>query len=1325
MKKLLFFCILLCQMVCVKAQTGLFFGSDRLTSTVITSICQDKTNYIWVGTEYGLNRFDGYHFTHYLHQEGDSTSLLFNTVTTLFCDNQGRLWVGTTKGLQRYDEATNSFTTYTFPEGHKPHVSQLYQLRSGELLVGTSGYGLCQVLPNSTKLVERTDYKVDEHDNYFNNLYEDATGTLWKSGAGRFCCMPKGRPAQQFDTSKGIPTSIFGYQGNIVALSRDDFQMFTPPTANQHQTPVNPFDISVLGSNAGFRTALIDQQGNIYVGTLGSGLFWIPAGTNKLIRHPVRMMGLDLKSVKIWALAEDRQGNIWVGCQQHGVLMIPNRQSRFTSWSFAAQKRDIGTYVSSVCPGEDGIVWCTVQYKGVFGFNADGDIVANPQAPDGAEVIYRNDQNEYWLGTRNGLFEYNPLTGKSRLLTNYACDKFNAVVDDGHGHLVISAFSKGILVYDKAQRTMAHYDMNDPEDAVNGRLCNNWVLTMTTDREGNVWMGTGAGVSCYNPQTRSFKPYDWQVLADGTRCNAFCETRQGDMLIGTSQGLYIWRRQSNLVEQMPHAEQLYSLAIFYIVEDSNGDLWCSTSNGIWHYQSARQHWVSYINGAGLTTHEYVGSAGLHTNDDRIYFATSDGLTTFTPQQVCNGQTSKAELLLTDFIINETPVSTLTESDGHQVTKLPISQSDHFTLSYLDNTFTLRFSLLNYADAENTIFEHRLSSDEKWVRTTEGQNDITLSHLPVGTYHLEVRAIDNGEPTPSKIFTIVITPPWYRSTIAHIIYLIGLLGFLALITTLWWRHVRLNVEEEKMKFLINATHDIRSPLTLILGGIGKLKNSKIEELKSEEDLQSFKSSVLQPSVDTIDHNAQRILNLVNQILDIRKIDKQQMRLHCQKTDLKEFLQGVCKLYEFPAQERGITFTLQADDDVPPVWIDRAQFDKVVSNLLSNAFKYSYDQGEITIALSQGYDEKARGPLKQYVQVSVTDTGTGMREGTLQHLFDRFYQGTTTAHVEGTGIGLNLCKMIVDMHHGVISGRNRQDNIKGSVFTVRLPQGNSHLSEGEIDYRKDEPTSLQLKSNQKTATTYRILVVDDDEEIPRFISQELGYYYHFAMCRNGKDGLRELLTNSYDLVISDVMMPEMDGFTMLRMIRTNGNINHLPVVMLTSKTDIGNRLEGLERGADAYLTKPFSIEELHATIDNLIASRLRLRGKYSGTQMPNEQIKKIEVKGNDEQLMERIIDSINKHLSDSDFSVEMLCDEVGMSRANLHRKMKQMTGITASDFLRNLRMEQAARLLSEQKVNITQVAYSVGFSSLPYFSTAFKKHFGISPTEYIEKLESETK
>ena len=1307
MRKILFFCLLLCHVLHVDAQTGLFFGDDRLTSTVITSICQDKTGYIWIGTEYGLNRFDGYHFTQYLHHEEDSTSLLYNVVTTLFCDNHGSLWVGTTKGLQRYDDATDRFITYQFPDDNKPHVSQLLQLRSGELLVGTSGYGLCQVQPNSTALLEREDYKVDENDNYFNCLYEDAKGCLWRAGAGRFNCMLKGQPARHFDVSYGIPTAIFGFNGQIVALCRDNFQFFPSSSDIRQTAPVNPFDISAAEGKGGFRTALKDQKGNIYVGTLGNGLFWIPAGSNTLQRHPATVMGFDLKASKIWAMAEDRQGNIWVGCQQKGLLMIPNRLSRFSAWSFASQKIDIGTCVSSVCQGDDGITWCTVQDKGVYGFNAEGQIVANPQAPDNVEMIYRNGQGEYWVGTRHGLYAYNPLTGRSQLITDFACDKFNAMTDNGHGHLVISAFSKGILDYDKATRTLIHHDMASAADSLHGGLCNNWVMTVISDHDGRVWIGTASGVSCYEPQTRSFRPFGWQVQAEAIRCLSLCETRQGDMLMGTSQGLFIWHRQSNQTEPFPHSEQLRSQVISYIVEDNSGDLWCSSTNGIWHYQAAQKHWVNYVSGSGLTSHEYVNSAGLHTTEDRIFFPTSDGLTTFSPQQLKSLQIEPKKLLLTNFYIAGHAVSTLTLSNNHQVTSLPVSQSDRFTVSHLDNNITLEFSLLDYADASNVVIEHRFDNRD-WIVGKIGHNSIDLSHLASGTYHLEVRACEDGVLSPSRIITIEVLAPWYRTTFAYLIYILGVLTLLGLLVMIWWRHVKLNVEEDKMKFLINATHDIRSPLTLIMGGIGKLKKVTTDNEPKE-------------AITTIESNAQRILNLVNQILDVRKIDKQQMHLHCQQTDLKDFLQMSCKLYEFTAHERGITFTLDADDDVPPVWIDRTQFDKVVSNLLSNAFKYSYDMGEITVTLSQGQDDHAREPLKRYVQISITDTGTGMREGTLQHLFDRFYQGTTdkSAHVQGTGIGLNLCKMIVDMHHGTIAGSNRQDGIKGSVFTVRLPQGNSHLSEGEIDYHKDEPTSIRLKGKQKAATAYQILLVDDDEEIPRYISQELGHYYHFTMCRNGKDGLRELLTNtSYDLVISDVMMPEMDGFTMLRMIRTNGQVNHLPVIMLTSKTDIGNRLEGLERGADAYLTKPFSIEELHATIDNLIASRQRLHGKYSGTQMPNEQIKKIEVKGNDEQLMERIVDSINKHISDSDFTVETLCEEVGISRANLHRKMKAMTGITATDFMRNIRMEQAARLLSEQKVNITQVAYSVGFSSLPYFSTAFKKHFGVSPTEYIE-------
>ena len=290
----------------------------------------------------------------------------------------------------------------------------------------------------------------------------------------------------------------------------------------------------------------------------------------------------------------------------------------------------------------------------------------------------------------------------------------------------------------------------------------------------------------------------------------------------------------------------------------------------------------------------------------------------------------------------------------------------------------------------------------------------------------------------------------------------------------------------------------------------------------------------------------------------------------------------------------------------------------------------------------------------------------------------------------------------------------------MFEVCLPLGNSHLAENEIE-QAEEANSQQPNANSSKSSTnkHRVLVVDDDEEICRYISNELGRYYKFSTRPNGKEGLKELLTNDYDVVVSDVMMPEMDGFTMLRMIKTNANIAHLPVVMLTSKADVANRLEGLERGADAFLAKPFDLEELHMVIENLIQSRQRLKGKYSGAQQQVDKLEQPEVKGNDELLMERIMKSVNKNLSNSDFNVDMLTQEVGISRAQLHRKMKEMTGISTSEFIRNIRLEQAARLLREQKVNVTQVAYTVGFSNLAHFSTIFRKHFGISPSEYAER------
>jgi DNA-binding response OmpR family regulator len=514
-----------------------------------------------------------------------------------------------------------------------------------------------------------------------------------------------------------------------------------------------------------------------------------------------------------------------------------------------------------------------------------------------------------------------------------------------------------------------------------------------------------------------------------------------------------------------------------------------------------------------------------------------------------------------------------------------------------------------------------------------------------------------------------------------------------------------LDEEKMKFLINATHDIRSPLTLIMSPLHKLlKQEQNPEIRNE--------------LKTIEHNARRVQNLVNQILDIRKIDKQQMRLQCQETDIVQYLGNILKSYEYTARERNIEFRYLPSLDKLNVWLDRSALDKIVDNLLSNAFKYTYDGG--TIEVRVGTSDR------QMAMLQVIDTGMGIK-GDLHKIFDRFYQGggSHSLHIEGTGIGLNLCKMIVEMHHGTISAANR-DDCQGSIFTVCLPLGNSHFAKEEIL----EPEEKEKTRKQKVQSSYHVLIVDDDEEIGDYIQQELGAYYYITSVTSAREAWHQLLSVDrkwqYDLVVSDVMMPEMDGFTMLRMIKKNINVSHIPVVMLTSKSDVANRLEGLEKGADAFLAKPFDMEELHVVINNLISKNLRLKGKYSGVQQQKDKVEETQVKGNDELLMERIMKVINEHLSDNDFNVEVLTQEAGISRAQLHRKMKELTGLPVSEFIRNIRLEQAIRLLKEQKINVTQVAYAVGFSNLAHFSTVFRKQFGVSPTEYIEQnVLSETK
>jgi DNA-binding response OmpR family regulator/two-component sensor histidine kinase len=437
----------------------------------------------------------------------------------------------------------------------------------------------------------------------------------------------------------------------------------------------------------------------------------------------------------------------------------------------------------------------------------------------------------------------------------------------------------------------------------------------------------------------------------------------------------------------------------------------------------------------------------------------------------------------------------------------------------------------------------------------------------------------------------------------------------------------------------------------------------------------------------------------------------MQLHCQETNMVDFISGVCKLYQFSADQRNISFTFEHERDHVLAWIDRINFDKVISNLLSNAFKYTYDNGEVKVVLHE---------TEKNIELSVIDNGMGFKDEDPNRFFDRFYQGQNSANlgIQGTGIGLNLCRAITEMHGGEIKAQRREDK-QGACFVVTIPKGNKHLRPEQIV--TDSPVREVLSSGikgKKSFRQFRILIVDDEPEIARYIISELGDRYKFDHAINGKEALKMLLTDEYDLVISDMMMPEMDGLTLLKHIKDNTNISQIPVIMLTSKAEVEYKLEGLRGGADAYIAKPFDMEELHIQIDNLIDNVRRLKGKFSGALKQEDRIEQVEVKGNDDALMERIMRSVNANFSDPDYNVDTMANDVGISRAQLHRKMKEITGVSTGKFLRNLRMEQAARLLREGKINVSQIADHVGYADQAHFSTAFKTHFGQSPSEYAE-------
>ena len=1268
------------------ANSGRLYTSNDLSSSLIRCIIQDKYGFIWVGTNYGLNRFDGYKFSTYLCNPADTTTIQDNDIVKLYPYSKEFLFVATNRGLYKYSYLTNSFQHIVLEKhGEKIRISSLIEDGKHNLLIGTAGYGAYRLDMTTGKVTRLSRKSANSVDDFFAMLFFDDEGYLWQANHTKVLRKYKynGKsiklvsvyePKDLFSVCKLYAADKKGFfVAHVGGIMRYDYA--------SHSFSRYDFDFSAH-QGAGYISAVtLDKYGNLWLGTSGDGTFKIPHGSRKAYRVELNNQSFIFDNAHISDLLIDRDGNQWYGCYMKGLFLSNNDKNVFHPVSLDELGAGMET-ISSVVGVADGLMLFVVKNHGLYLLDEKTGNTKLLQSPAGPIKVYSDFRKNVYVYGRDGIYEYDWKHQTYRLLLPANGLSLDDMRVDAAGNIYFTSQGNGLYVWNRKSGKMTQYLMDDKRP--HKTICNNWISEIRLDSRGWLWCATANGVSCMDTKTGYFDVILSRPLLEGKTCYSTLELSDGKIAIATEMGLYLYDRKKQQTTPWPHSESISGLRIYSLKKDVKGNLWMSTAQGIWCYDSKAKSFFSFEKGNGLLTKEYLAGVVGSTSDGVICYGNSEGLTYFRPSQVKDYNEKTSAIYLSGVLL-----------DG----KMAPFIGDNLSVPFDFKSIVLSFSQLDYQSVGNIVFQYRINGG-KWISNAAGDNSFNFTGLSYGHYRIEVRTYCNGKySTYKKVINLDVLAPWFLTVWAKLLYLFLILGLTAAAIIVYLRKKKRDMEEAKMQFLINATHDIRSPLTLIMEPLKKLK----ERLGNAEEYQA--------DIDTIDRNAQRLLTLVNQILDKRRLDKHQMNLSCRETNLVEFSQGLVSLFTYNANLRGINIRLEMPETPVNAWIDRNKLDKAIANLLSNAFKYTPNGGEIIFRIEK-QDKK--------VLLYVIDSGKGLgKNDDAKTLFERFYQGKNSAdmHLGGSGIGLNLCRSIVRLHGGDVTARNREDGTSGACFIIELPLGKEHLKDSQIN--SDYVVNGKKQQRGAASRNSKILLVDDDIEICRYIKTELSDWYRFVICNNGKEALKQLLSGDFDLVVSDVVMPEMDGITLLRNIKGNANISHVPVIMLTSKSEISDRLEGIKLGADAYLAKPFSLEELHLTIDNLIDNVRRLKGKFSGALKQDDKVEKVEVKGYDEELMERIMKVVNENLSDSDFNVEKMCDEVGVSRTQLHRKLKEMTGVPTSEFLRNIRLNEAARLIREHKINITQVSYMVGFANNSHFSTAFKKYFGMSPTEYAAK------
>ncbi len=1322
------------------------------TNEIRSNIVRDRQGFIWIGTVNGLVRYDGYACKVYLNDPKDPASLSSTSVISLCYDKQGRLWIGTwDTGLSLYDPVQDRFINFLPREGDSTWlqaktIAVIHEDRSGNIWLGTMCDGIVRINFDTSKEESSID-SIAKHIRFHtifpggkrNDIcdideYEDSK-IIAASLGGLFCidslnrieAIPNlPRPFKSLlDTA--ITTCLFWetpeklwigtpFQGLFVFDRKRDIILNFHKREKQ---PGKPRDNPI-------HDIQLDGGGHMWIMTeAGLDLFDVSKG--EYLEY-LSVFGAPPPTMMRMLLSLDNTGTLWIASGQDGVYFLTNKSFRLPHYGLRdAERRP--KEMETINKWSDGTYWIGTEGKVIQLHLATLNVVKtvdlfkgekNKYDRLGVEDSYDDENGRLWYGTWGlGIYKFEPASGRTTNLRYtkqlpdliYKADICRSMTGAGRSGLFIAAYNDGLMKLDTRENRFS-------------RVTGTSASHVMKDNEGRIWIANERdGLFIFNPATGQteqlvHEPNNPKSLSYNRTIQTY-QDPHGRIWAGSRDVIELWEPATKAFKHYPNEGIKDGFYALPLGGDASGRLWVSYFGGA----------LGILDPTTSVFTDFGYSSGvcgylMHMellDDGRIMLVGSGGMNIVRPESLFAPLTPPPLV-----------VTRMTVDDALQYSPLALSAASALQFEHNQNVIEFEFAAIKPGEGSLIEYRYKLDGLEKeWINPKD-KRYVRYPGLSPGAYVFRVKAISTRhEWQPQEIsLAIFIAPPWWQTWWAYTLYGFAFLGMLYGGYRTRLRQVQLKqqvemehfqtehlaeVDKLKSRFFSNISHEFRTPLTLILG-------------PAEQMLDQSKDGEVRQKSYLIKDNAKKLLGLVNQLLDFSRLESGVEKLQVSGGDIAQFLRRIVMSFESWAEKKSIVLTFQTDLDAMEGWFDANKLEKIVNNLMSNALKFTPEGGKIDVTLAvSGNDHGTPLPLAEeglWVRLRVTDTGPGIAPEHLPHIFDRFYRVDDTHTTEGTGIGLALVKELVQLHHGTIHADSAAGH--GSTFTVVLPIGRSAYASSEITKTppqcgEHERIELVEPSAEVAATPAGknsegkpiVLVVEDNADLREFIREFLEKDYAVREAGDGEAGYNTALEIVPDLIISDIMMSKMDGIKLCRTVKQDVRTSHVPVILLTARAGADSKVEGLETGADDYITKPFDARELIARVKNLIEQRRHLRQKFSaGTVLkPGE----VAVTSLDDDLLKRVMTAVEKNIGDEDFDVDDLAEEAYLSRPHLNRKLQALTNLSPAEFIRYIRLQRARELLEKNAGNVTDIAYRVGFSSPSYFSSCFHERFGYPPSE----------